>query len=164
MSPDDRERFARTLAHPNNQEWGLNHDEVKRLAESPLQHTLRISISTQVALLSHMNLAILWTDDSLGFITSDAPCVWFDPDWHNQPAFYRAPSLASPTIEISLPLSPTHLLLISHSGPTGYRKIPMQGLDEINRRTRFHAKDTFVVNHNESKPYWYDEGVPQPNI
>jgi hypothetical protein len=162
MTPDDRGHFAWSFARPSKA-TGINHEEVKRLAESPLQHTLDISISAQVALLSHLNLAILWTDDSFGFITSDAPCVWFDPEWHKQPTFYQAPSLSSPTIEITLPLSPNHLLLISHSGPTGYRKVTMKVVDEFNRRTRFYAKDTFVANRNEAKACWYDVGMPPSN-
>ena len=37
-----------------------------------------------------MHMAILNTDDEVGFLTSDQPCVWFDPEAYKRPAMYRS--------------------------------------------------------------------------
>ena len=68
----------------------------------------------EAPLLLQMHMSVLVTDSELGFITSDNPCVWFNPTLHRLPPFYRSPGLAQQDIEVSLPLSPNHLLFITH--------------------------------------------------
>ena len=96
-------------------------------------------------------------------ITSDAPCVWFDPEAYKRPFLYRAPGLAWPTIEVTLPVSPKQVLLMNHAGLNRYFKVPPHIVDELNRRTRGHADEYFVVQRNEARPIWYDLGTP-PNM
>ena len=39
----------------------------------------------------------------IGFITSDNPVVWFDPEGHKKPPLYRSASFSDPKLEITFP-------------------------------------------------------------
>ena len=68
------------------------------------------------------------------------------------------PGLARRKIEVTLPLTPQHLLFISHSNLRGYLRAVPRLVDEVNRRTRFYCADYFVSWKGETKPYWFDPG------
>ena len=158
--PEDRERLAKGLGGIPSSGPSLGYDDVRRLAEAPLQHTIVPVVQTQVPLLLGMDLAILATDEVPGFITSDAPCVWFDPEARSRPFPYNAPGLAWPTIEVTLPISPAQLLLLNRAGLNGYYRVPDTILDELNRRTRAHSDEHFIVSRDVTKPIWFDMGAP----
>lgn len=138
----------------------LDMNDVKKLAKEPLQNTLLSSISTQTELLFPMNLTFLCTKNDPGFITSDAPCVWFDPEAYKRPAMYRSPGLIYPSIEITLPISPNQLALLTWSKLNTYIDVPDRTVDELNRRTRFYAEEYFVVKRNITKPIWFEYRQP----
>jgi hypothetical protein len=110
-----------------------------------------------------MTVTFLCTSDDTPFITSDAPVVWFDRELYKLPPFYRHPGLGSETIEVTMPIAPNRLLLLTHGRATeGYLpilstlEIGMHLIDENNRRTRFHCDDHFVSNSSEKKEIWFD--------
>ncbi|PYO99123.1 MAG: hypothetical protein DMD61_08185 [Gemmatimonadetes bacterium] len=110
-------------------------------------------------LLFPMSHAVLETDDELGFITSDRPCVIYNPDMYKWPPMYRNPGLGLEKTEVTLPLSPRQLLLISHHHDLrGYRPVPAALVDEINRRTRFYCEQVFVSWTDKKRPVWFDPG------
>lgn len=162
-SPKERDEIARLTAPASRSEASLGYDDVERLAGAPLQHMLESIVSTQIPLLYEMDIAILSTADSTGFITSDAPCVWFDPEAYSRPYLYQAPGLTWPTIEVTLPISPSQLILINRQGMQGYQSIPSDVLDDINRRTRGYADRFFIVRENKTRPIWYEMGTPKSN-
>lgn len=106
-----------------------------------------------------MSVAVVETSSSPGFITSDHPCGWFDPEAYKRAPFWRAPALASPSIEITLPLSPRQLLWLKWDGVSGYIPVKDSVAEELNRRIRFLAHEFFVVNSNVKKDVWFDPGV-----
>jgi hypothetical protein len=108
--------------------------------------------------LNGANSVILVTNDETGFITSDTPCVWFNPSLYKLPPFYRHPGLGQKDIEVTLPLTPRHLLTISHHRYPRYVTINSKAVDEFNRRTRFHCAEEFVSWKGETQPYWFDPG------
>ena len=111
-------------------------------------------------LLFQMFHAVLETDDKLGFITSDRPCVIYNPDMYKWPPMYRNPGLGLEKTEVTLPLSPRQLLLISHHHDLrGYRPVPAALVDEINRRTRFYCEQVFVSWTDKTRPVWFDPGL-----
>ena len=119
--------------------------ETAEMVEHAHQHLIAGGVAAQVPLLFQMSTTIFVTDDEVGFITSDMPCVWFNPEWYKLPPFYRSPGLLQPAIEVTLPLTPQHLMVISH-----HRQLPAyidantKALAEFNRRTRFHCSEEFV--------------------
>jgi hypothetical protein len=133
--------------------------ETAEMAEHAHQYLVATGIEVQAPMLFAMRLTIMVTDDELGFITSDTPCVWFNPEWYKLPPFYRSPGLGQPQIEVTLPLSPQHLLWISHNPRFPlYQNVGQKTVDEVNRRTRFHCNEEFVSWKGETRPYWFDPG------
>lgn len=134
----------------------LSMEEVERLAAEPLQSMLAPMVEFETRGLYQMNLGVFDAQDARGFITSDAPCVWFDPKALERPAFYRAPGFIWKTLEVSLPVSPTQMLLFSYSKFDSYVKAPDYLVQELNRRTRFHSHEFFVVNQDSKADRWFD--------
>ncbi|NOR52473.1 MAG: DUF4238 domain-containing protein, partial [Candidatus Aminicenantes bacterium] len=107
----------------------LSYDEVKKLAEEPIQHMLLPSISIETPLLCKIDFAILETDTQPGFITSDNPCVWSDPEAYKRPPFYRGPGLIYESVEITLPISPQQAILLNRKGFNGYITVNENAVD-----------------------------------
>jgi len=133
----------------------LSYDEVKKLAEEPIQHMLLPSISIETPLLCKIDFAILETDTQPGFITSDNPCVWSDPEAYKRPPFYRGPGLIYESVEITLPISPQQAILLNRKGFNGYITVNENAVDMLNRITRFNACEHFIVNKNIKKDIWF---------
>lgn len=86
------------------------------------------------------------------FVTSDNPCVW--------DAFMGPPGLENCLLEITLPLSPKHLLYISKKPRlSAYREIPDDLVDYLNWRTIRHCAEYFVSNQASLKPSWFEREV-----
>ncbi len=158
-SKKDKQAMA-TIAGPSGPNSdSFTYEEIKAMAEEPVRTTLLPTIQTVAPLLSRIDFAILCTDAMPGFITSDRPCVWFDPKAYTRPPFYRAPALMYETIEITLPIAPTQCICLNRHGINGYQYIHASGVKEFNRRMRFSASEYYVVNQNYSDDTWFDPGV-----
>lgn len=105
-----------------------------------------------------LDLVVFTTTASPGFLTSDNPCVWFDPDSYRRPPLYQGAGIASPGIEITLPVSPDQLLIFQRGGLNGYFPVTEHAVDQMNRRTRFGCAEYFVANANTTRPIWFDPG------
>lgn len=109
-------------------------------------------------MLFGMPMSILVTEDELGFITSDNPCVRNVPNAHRLPPMLRHPSLSQPEIEISLPLTPQHMLFISHRVYPLYVDVKQTTVDDANRLRWLDCTEEFVSWKGETRPYWLDPG------
>jgi hypothetical protein len=152
------ERIITTANVTQKDDPSLSYSEVKIIAEKPMQTLLVPMINSQIQLLSKLDVAIFTTKDKIGFITSDVPCVWFDPQAYKRPPMYRAPALMYKTTEITLPISPNEIVCLNQHGVNGYFESPEELVDEFNKRTRFCADEYFVVNSNFKKDDWFDPG------
>lgn len=132
--------------------------ETRKYAENAPAATIASTMLVVPHLLSRMNMAIFVTDDKDGFITSDMPCVLFDPHAHRRPPLYRSPSLVDPDVEVTLPLTPHRLLFLSYSPIRGYVQAEPRSVDELNRRTRFACSEYFVSYRGTVKDCWFDPG------
>jgi hypothetical protein len=91
------------------------------------------------------------------------PGVWFNPKAHTLPPLYRSPGLAQKDIEVTLPLTPHHLLLISHHRSPQYVDVERPVVDEQNRCIRFHCTEEFVSKSAETRVIWFDRGTEPPD-
>ncbi|SRR6266550_756359 len=137
----------------------LAYEDVKRLVEKPMETMLIPQIATATPLLAGLDVVVLNCETEPGFITSDNPCVWFDPEAYKRPPFYEAPGLIYESIEISLPVSPRQVIVLNRRGHSGHRDVPEWKVDAFNRRTRFQCAEYFVSSSNATKPIWFDPGV-----
>lgn len=135
----------------------LTHNQVRQIVDDPVGTTLLPAFAAEAELLAHLDMAILCTTCRPGFITSDRPCVWFDPEAYKRPPLFSAPALIHDTIEITLPVSPNQCILLNRQGITGYIDIPVEVVHEFNRMQRFHASEHYVVCENSSNDYWFYE-------
>jgi hypothetical protein len=139
----------------------LSHSQVREMVEAPMQTLLYPQIKTEAPLLATLDLAVIEADaaDEVGFITSDRPCVWFDPEGYKRPPIYRHAALCYRSIEITFPISPRQCILLNRVGVSGYRLAQDELVQHLNRRTRFFADDHFVVCRNRTNSIWFDPGV-----
>jgi hypothetical protein len=94
--------------------------------------------------------------DYAGFITSDKPCVWFTPSLQNLRPYHRHPGLAQKHIEVTMPLTPHHLLLISHEPFPLYIGATQDAITEANYLRRLSCEKEFVSWKGETRPCWFD--------
>ena len=142
-------------------ETDITLDEVGKLAAAPLQNLLIPFIQSELTGLVAMKCEIFCTDHVNGFITSDAPVSWFDPQAHKLPPLDRSPGLATPTIEIAFPISPQQCALIHHGDATSgirYLDAPDNIVSEINSRIRFYSNEHFVSRLGYLEREWFDPG------
>lgn len=157
-TPEQR-RAASTLG-PRDRKRSLTYDQVKALAEKPLQTSMMANIRAETPLLMHLDLAVFTCPKGFpGFITSDNPCVWFDAEAYKRPPLFQSPALMYESIEITLPISPQRILLLNRRGVSGYFPASEQLVDELNRRTRFNCVNHFVNNATSAKPIWFDPSI-----
>jgi hypothetical protein len=128
---------------------------VKQIVERPAQTILKPSIDTLAPILLSMNLVVLVTDETPGFITSDAPCVILDGQARLRPQHLRSPDPLSPDYEVRLPVSPRRCVVFTWRDRRGYVKVPPAVVDEINRLTRAAASKHFVVNSDATRDIWF---------
>lgn len=147
--PRPRPQFQST-----NFENSLSHEEVKKIAQEPIQSALPVAGKVIAEILAQMNIHILCTQNMPGFITSDNPCIMFDPLYSSE---YLA--LGCPSIEVTLPISPKQLIILfwgdrNQPPEYAYTIVKDEVVDEFNRRTRFFSEEYFVVNENTKKDFW----------
>jgi hypothetical protein len=117
-------------------------------------------ITAEVPELINLDFAVLVATEEQNFITSDSPCVWFDPKVHTRPPLYRAPALIYETLEITLPVSPKQCIVLNRRGFKGYLPANDKLVTEINRRTRFCAYDSYINNKNKVHDRWFTKDEP----
>ena len=137
----------------------FTHEQVRGIVENPVGIMLLPTIRTLAPLLEKLDFAILYADPLQGFITTDSPCVWFDPEAYRRPPLYRGPALMYETIEITLPISPSQCILLNRQGLNGYLEVNENVVKELNRRHRFHAYKSYVVNQGDVDEAWFGQGV-----
>jgi hypothetical protein len=68
---------------------GLTHEQVRAIVKEPVRMMVLPMIEVESSLIASIDFCILYTDAIMGFITSDRPCVWFDPEDYKRPPMYR---------------------------------------------------------------------------
>ena len=154
ISPEERAR-ALPPGHraPGEDETNeFSYEDVQALIEQPME-LLVSTLRVVTPILFTMQMTILETSAVQGFITSDAPCCWFDPEIIRGNSPFRSPGLASPTIEISLPLSPTQLVYFTHHRvKTNALYFPIGGdtslVEGFNQRSGMYAREYAISNRS----------------
>jgi len=147
-------------------ENSMTMEQVQRIVDTPLQTVLASHVRTAVPLLQRLtHLTILCTDSTPGFITSDEPVVWFDPESYRRPPLYRGPALMYETVEITMPISPTRMMFLGRQNSDWPEYMNLDALDlnnflldDLNRRTCRYAREKVVVSRNEFRRIWSKDG------
>lgn len=133
-------------------------DKLKELATLTL---LNSAANVILPALLGMHKTVLCVTDPLGFLTTDAPSTWYDPTAYRRHPFERAVGLSNPSIEITLPISPTQCLLFTHY-PVGplYATVGSDWVDALNHRHAAHAPTTIVARSKETRALWFQSVEP----
>lgn len=133
----------------------VDFEQLEATVKNPLQNLMLPMIEVITPLLSMMDMIVFETQEEPGFITSDHPCVWFDPEAYKQHPAFRSPGLGSPSIEVILPVSNKQTILLTHKDGNGYVDANEKVVNEINRRVILHAYEYFVANSKVTKDSWF---------
>lgn len=151
LSHEERMAVGRRSMPQSSTRPSMTLADVQKLADMPVQLMLPAVIDSQVPFLSQMEMTIYCTGSSPGFVTSDNPVAWFDPEAADRPFMFAAPALMHRTTEVTMPLSPQHLVVIRHADPPTRGIKPILYVDawditvrNMNRRTVWHASKTIV--------------------
>ncbi len=162
-SPQKKESMINALGKmpDDNKSKGMSLVDIKETIKNPIQKFLPLYVTKIASMMMQMPFFILETDDSNIFITSDNPCVWYDPSVYKNPRPFGAGGLISETIEISIPLSPYQLLFLGN-------KITVSGqymfisdhkiINNFNYRTRMNS-NYFISNSSKIHPGWFMFGT-----
>ena len=135
-----------------------DYEGLRAIVEGSMGPWVAESFNLQLPFLTQMSLAVLDTNSDMGFITSDRPCVWADPEGYKRPLNLRGAGLAFPSTEVTLPASPKQMLFLSRSDISGYCDVLPGLVNAFNRRTRFYADEFVIANRDETKATWFDDG------
>lgn len=127
-------------------------------------HLVLETIETAAPRLFAMGLRIYTTNDPVGFITSDAPAIMYNPESYRFPPQFRGPGLDQREIEVTLPLTPRHFAMYSHTFPLfSYAALDKPMVDELNRRTAVFAQRSIVSRTADVNPDWFVMRDPPPD-
>ena len=123
--PSDWPKFSRVESDDGP---SFSMEQVRALAERPLEHTLAPMLKVTAEMLARMHFAVLTTDATPGFVMSDAPMVVEDPIAHTRPPIHRSPGFGDKLVGVSLPLTPHRLLFLSWQqiAPRGACYVPVR--------------------------------------
>lgn len=157
------ERQAAIRAMPNlssvNSGGTIALEQVIQMQEQPIQTMIAPNLESVLPILSRMCVAIFRTNDKTGFVTTDTPCTWFNPDNYKKQPMYRGVGLEQRKIEITMPISPSMCLFISYDPERqGFIDVATECVDELNRRHIAHADQHFISNSAITKPIWFERG------
>ncbi len=150
MTPKQRREYRPPRSLSETGEPSLTIHDVKILANKPLQHMLLPTIKADLPVLTQMNLCIFTTEDDVGFITSDHPCVWYNPSGGRRPA-----SLHARAIEVTMPISPNSLALLCWEDLPEYASLTLSGVDGANALRQRACEEYLVARRNATKSAWF---------
>lgn len=148
------QKYAVTVPQDKNSN-SFTLSDIKELADRPLQSLMFPKITADIALLITMDLAILCNDTDDGFVSSDDPCTFFDSKKTKGYHFSGIPPLARDTIEVTLPVSPEKVILMTRSKINGYLKIDKNVVSKMNHRTISTATQSIIYNSKNINKEWF---------
>lgn len=139
-----------------SRQCSMSHEVVKKIAKEPIASILITASRVRAEILTKMNMHIICAPENLDFITSDHPCVDFDP-------FYSSKhiALSCQSIEITLPISPKQMVIFfwgtrNQSPEYEYVLAKEKDVNEFNRRTRFFCDEHFIANDKIKNDFWFE--------
>lgn len=132
---------------------GLSTEDVRKIVEHPMQYLLPTEIGTYLPLLKDMGMMVMRTDDPVGLVTSDDPCIWVNETMNVGPPVINDLG----TFGILMPLSPQQMLFLNPATSCYGRAPSLDFVSKLNRMTVAHASTEIVVCKNEVRSSWFEE-------
>jgi len=108
--------------------------------------------------LDQMSKAVFFCAGEARFITSDYPVSLHNPNAHRLPPLFRSPGLGMRDVELFFPLCPEAAFIASWGDVKGSKFVLDDGIEHLNRRTRFKCHKFFITHNGVTKEWWFDPG------
>jgi len=128
-------------------------DRLKHYKRDVHKLTMMRGMPDITQLLAKMSIAFLCAEGGSKFVTSDDPCNLFNPDLQWQRIY--GPGLAQKNVQLTLPLSPEIMLIMSWQAFRGYVWWSNKEVEEANRMTIGHCYRYFVSHSPKTKRHWF---------
>jgi hypothetical protein len=123
----------------------VSAEEIDEFLVNSHPEYLTNTIEISAPMLFAMDLSIYSTDDELGFLTSDEPCILHNPTARRYHPMMRSAGLLQRDVQVLLPLSPKLLIAFTHKRTYPFiTPIAKDSLDEFNRMMVWHANKEIV--------------------
>lgn len=134
---------------PQVRQWQeYKKDAHKLMMLDGIPYVANILMQMSVAFLCIKNPAKHW------FITSDDPCVFFNPDLQWQ-RFY-GPGFGQQNVQLTLALSPEITVMFTWANFRGYSYVSGSNVESmLNRMTRAHSDKEFISPFSKKKWIWF---------
>ncbi|MFM9928425.1 DUF4238 domain-containing protein [Variovorax sp. H27-G14] len=149
MTPEARTDIAKMQSPSTGK--GVTLEQARRLRDEPIQSTLLLGMKQLIERFDHMQAAVLFAAGSTRFITSDNPCVFYDPYARPFPPFRAIPDFRSATFELTMPLTPTACLRLGPDAE-GFIELMDDDVAAINNRTAGAASRYMVSSNADGFP------------
>jgi Protein of unknown function (DUF4238) len=161
LAPKDYQKYSKLMGAmaPSNKSNTLTMEQVKALADYPLQHLMWPQIQAHSSQLFEMSLTLMTTTDGAGFITSDAPTIVRKFGLEGIPTHLRPEGFLGSRTEVMMPVSPD-VMAVFHwrKGIREYVPISRKNVDESNEVACYHAAEEIVTRHNRARKSWFRGG------
>jgi hypothetical protein len=153
---EEAEKESASKGAPANSNTQLQ--SLRTAVASPMQFLLPGAIMDGLPILAEMTMTIVCSDKP-GFITSDSPVSWFDPTLPKASFLTHKSSLVDPGIEVVMPLSPRHTIILHRprtpfKKPIRYVRASPATVAALNRRTAHYAHEAVVSWKDGFDPEW----------
>lgn len=130
----------------------INIEKLNEVIAKPLENIMVPIANHLAAELTKLKMVIFHTKEDFGFITSDNPCVWYSVEATMRHPMFQSPGLNDDTINIILPISPTHCILLNKQ-LEGYIDIDTnpESINQINSLIFEHAENCIISNQQGNK-------------
>lgn len=130
----------------------ISLEELDEVIDKPLENIMVPIVNKLAAELVKLKMVIFHTKEDFAFITSDNPCVWHSDEAYMRPSMFQSPGLNDDTINIILPISPTHCILLNKQ-IEGYIDIDTnsESIDQINTLIYKNAENCIISNQKGIK-------------
>lgn len=130
----------------------ISIEKLDEVIARPLENIMVPIVKHLAVDLTKLKMAIFHTKEDFGFITSDNPCVWKSQEAQMRHPMFSSPGLNDDTINIILPISPTHCILLNKQ-IEGYIDIDTnpESIDQINTLIYEHAENCIISNQKGIK-------------
>ena len=141
----------------------ISSSEIDEMLTNTPPEYVANTIEIAAPILAGMALSIYSTDDPLGFITSDNPCIMHNPTAYRYHPMLRSPGLRHRDVQIMLPISPRLMIAYTHTRTyPAITPLPTDVVDEFNRMSVWNADREIVSWRGELKEKWFETSFELP--
>ncbi|WP_164969890.1 DUF4238 domain-containing protein [Malaciobacter molluscorum] len=155
ISEEKIQNYSKTTRNTNNENDSsdtISLEELNEVIDKPLENIMVTFVNVLLKEFVNLKMAVFYTKNPIGFITSDNPCVWYDSQAQLRAPIYQVPALKYDSIEIILPVSPSHCILLNKK-IEGYIDIDTDpnSLSRINSIMYEHTEQKYISNNSKFK-------------